>query len=201
MTVNITACGPGGHREHKHFYRAGLDPFAMRTLVEAMAPLLPEYGAFTPADEDDWLFHGVSVFDTHPDIYNATIATLRASGSVGVKAAMEKIGDELLTELGRQGQLVQLSVNPWRKDGETLFSVTMSTDGNALDEPTREACLSRAQALYADYGLSEPDGQDAHVLPAAQVLKAAEGRRTNDLVKIASWAIKTFGPEATVACH
>lgn len=201
MTVNITACGPAGHRECKHFYREGLDPLAMRTLVEAMAPLLPEYGTFTPADEDDWLFHGVSVFGTHPDIYNASMATLRASGSDEVKAAIATIGDDLLTELGSQAQLVQLSVNPWRKDGETHFSVTMSTDGNALDEPTREACLFRAQALYADYGLSEPDGKDAHVIPAAQVMKAAQGRRSNDLVKIARWAIKTFGPEATVACH
>lgn len=201
MTVNITACGPEGHRDYKHFYREGLDALAMRKLVEALTPLLPEYSTFTPADEDDWLFHGVSVFGTHPDLFNAAMATLRASGSDEVKAAIAEIGDDLLTELGSHAQLVQLSVNPWRKDGETQFSVTMSTDGNALDEPTREACLFRAQALYADYGLREPDGQECHVLPAAQVLKAAKGRCTNDLVKIASWAIKTFGPEATVACH
>ncbi len=173
----------------------------MRTLVEALEPLLPEYSVFKPHDEDEWLFYGVSVSDVHPDLFNAAMATLRASGSAEVKAAIAKLGDDLLTELGAQAQLVSLSANPWRKDGKVQFSATMSTDGNALDEPTRNACLSNAQALYREYGLSVPNGRDWHLLPAADVLKAAEGRRSNDLVKIASWAVKSFGPEATVSCH
>ena len=75
----------------------------------------------------------------------------------------------------------------------------MSTDGNELDEPSRNACLDRAKAFYREYGLNEPDGQDWHILPAADVLRAAEGRRSNDPVTIANWAIKTFGPQAKVS--
>lgn len=66
MTVDINALGPNVHRDYKRFYREGLDPQAMRTLIEALAPLLPEYSVFKPADEDEWEFYGASASDVPP---------------------------------------------------------------------------------------------------------------------------------------
>ncbi len=201
MSVNITARGPEGHRDFKHFYREGLDVPSMRILIEALHPLLPDDLVYTAADEQDYEWYGVLASDVHPDRFNVAMTELRRSGSAAVKGAIAKIGDAILTELGAQSQRVRLEVRPYSTDQGRKYAAHVSTDGSALDEPMRNMCINRAQDLYLDYGLSEPDGQEWHVLPAVQVLAAAEGRRPNALVPIATWAIKTFGPEATVCCH
>lgn len=200
MTVDISACGPDGERHDEHLYRDGLDANAIRVLVAALKPLLPNDAVYPAKTEDDWQFYGVLAHDLHPDDFNGAIARLRTEGDEAVKAALATLGDDLLTELGSQGQRIRLSASPYMGENGREFDVTVATDGNALDEPTRNLCVSNAKALYRAYGLSEPDGREFHCVRADEILARAAGKIGNDLARIAAYALKRFGPDATVGC-
>ncbi|MFC5506089.1 hypothetical protein [Bosea massiliensis] len=198
MTVNITAGDAQGSRNDETVYQH-IPTSAARVIIRALSAGLDECeGTFFLADDEDtYDFYGETGWDMNPSAIERVL--LDGTLSAEEKTAVDQIGIALIRKVVGLGQLVRINVG----NGREQHAATISVDGTCVDEPAMNVCYSNAQHAFAAFGQRLPKVTDLFTYKASEILErensAADGDRyLTGLLDIARYAVRRFGPNATL---
>lgn len=198
MTVNITAGDAQGSRNDETVYQQ-IPTSAARVIIRALSARLDECeGTFFLADDEDtYDFYGETGWDMNPAAIERLL--LDANLSAEEKDAIDQIGQPLIRKVVGLGQLVRINVGNRREE----HAATISVDGTCVDEPAMNVCYSNAQHALAAFGQRLPQVTDLFTYKASEILEREDtatggDRYVTGLLEIARYAVKRFGPSATL---
>lgn len=198
MTVTISAGDAQGSRNEETLYQT-VPTEAARALLRLLeGHLTADEGTFYLADDKDtYDFYG----ELGSDVAPAAIERVLVGDTVTpeAKSIVDQLGFDLIQKLSSLGQNVRINVAN-RMDKHVA---TVSTDGTCADEPVMDVCYSSAKFAFRAFGQDLPKVTEVFTYKAGDILARDEvadcgDRYLTGLLGVAQYAVKRFGPDATL---
>lgn len=198
MTVTISAGDAQGSRNEETLYQQ-VPTDAARALLRLLdADLGADEGTvFLASDEDTYDFYG----ELGSEISPAAIGRIFAGENLtaDAKAIADQIGVDLIQKLISLGQVIRINVG----NRMEAHVATVSTDGTCADEPVMDVCYSTARYAFSVFGQDLPKVTEVFTYKAGDIVARDHVADNGDryltrLLGVAQYAVKRFGPNATL---
>lgn len=198
MTVTISAGDAQGSRKEETLYQQ-VPTDAARALLRLLdANIGADEGTFFLAeDEDTYAFYGELGSDVAPNAIERLLAGDNLTAEA--KSIVDQLGADTIQKLTSLGQLVRINVGNRVEE----HVATISTDGTCADEPVMDVCYSSAKHAFRAFGHDLPKVTEVFTYKAGDITARHHIAENGDryltrLLGVAQYAVKRFGPNATL---